>query len=1154
MGISVTKAGPYFGSGEIKFSQLRSNFKETGSGPVSASELFRNTNPYDREPITPDSTENDQIASDPFPVSVTWSTTYGPAYVSGQNYMEAMPYSTDYPRGSFDYYFGGVKVGTLDLETASVTYIELGDIRYDSHTQQPAEWTVIDPMSHISGQNYVEATTPIAGQFPAGTFEYYWDGVLQGVLNIQGATVDYVEVTNQYGSFRFKGGTLQADGTYSIERSKLTQNFYSISKIERTIGTGGSGPFRYSGVGKNLKASQFRNSIKRYTANQSGNDQFLDMGLKSGSGGIDWDGTNNLDASGVGGNYQRNVQKIINITGIAYSDDEGTNGSVGGGGRGHTKKAAAKLVMPNPLKALNTRLHVSGGIYGAGGKGGYFGPTHAPQDESDPGKDGGPALSISHEGIESITYIHVEGGKIYGGGGGGEQGIQGEWPVAVGLCDLGGYTSCSGGNTVCTTGGGYVAGYDEGCHGSGSGGSCGPGEISASLYIARLPCPDGSGYGTISATFCYTQTCVTTPRTCSYTSYGSYTSTLPIQGRGGAGGNGAAGVPGSPNYQAQSSGSAGTQDVDAQCNSGGTLGGAKNSSPGGTGEDGGQHGSPGGSNAGKSPAASGLSQGEGGGKGGAAVCGQYFKTPLLGNTGSSNVRGTIGNQCDGTNSPPIIVPNAPTVTMGDVNYIRFNYPDADGTQTQTLNVTGTVSAKFMHKWFDKSSHGRALQGIKIYKPDGSVLWSSVLGVDFQDPGSNLPQYYDSPQLTITEGIYPVELIGLNARNRGGTDSNGRDYLKPGHLHELGQKMIFYDDHEDDRNQEIYILPNGNETTWKKSYETGTHGSASDANDWAGDFSSDYVGMNQYWSAFMRRLAYWENNTNPKTQGGAEPSFTQSWSFNPPFNSTNADGSKRKYYLRAQSDNDCIFLINQVFQITHTSKYDSSGSSEYNEEIDFEFVNGSDVSIRVQCFNRQPNNISWNTINEPGYVAGQNYVVFTTATQQYPRGTFEYYWGGVKVGTLNIEGASVTYIESEDGNYRYDSHTQVGGTGSDFYTISRIKRSPQINWQENPAGVAFEIWTTDNAGQRKVACDSSPLGSEGRVWGAARFSYSVDNVNLADPLHNVDGFSSPVDPSYNVPRALSSSGYEIIGQPTRPTTYTVRAKNGGGSTTASKQLK
>jgi len=1152
MGISVTKAGPYFTSGEIKFSQLRSNFKETGSGSISASELFRNTNIYDREPITPDSTENDDIASDPFPVSVSWDTTYGPAYVSGQNYMEAMPYSTDYPRGSFDYYFGGVKVGTLDLETASVTYIEIGDIRYDGHDQQPAEWTVIDPMSHISGQNYVEATTPIVGQFPAGTFEYYWDGVLQGVLNIQGATVDYVEVTNQYGSFRFRGGTLQADGTYSIERLKLTQNFYSISKVERTIGTGGSGPFTYSGVGKNLKASQFRNSIKRYTANQSGNDETLDMGLYTASGnkGIDWDGQGVADAAGAtNGNYQRNVQKIINITGICYSSDEGTNGAVGGGGRGHTKKPAAKLVMPNPLKALNTRLHVSGGIYGAGGKGGFFGASHSPEDEGDPGKDGGPALSVSHEGVESPTYIHVEGGKIYGGGGGGEQGIQGEWPVAAGLCDLGGYTSCSGGETVCTTGGGFVAGYNEGCHGSGSGGSCPSGYISASIHIATLPCPGGSGSGTISATYCYQQTCTTTARTCSYTSYGSYTSSMPVQGRGGRGGDGAAGVPGSPNYQAQSSGSAGTQDVDAQCNSGGTLGGAKNSSPGGTGEAGGQHGSPGGSNAGRSPAASGLNQGEGGGKGGSAVCGKYFKTPLFGNTGSSNVRGNIGNQCDGTTSPPIIVPNLPRVTMGDPSYIRFNYPDLDGTRTQTLNVTGTVSAMFAHRWFDLDDYGYGMDGIKIYKPDGSILWSSVRGVDWPDPGGSIPKIYYSPQLTIPEGIYPVEFINLNPRNQGGTDSNGKPYLKAGHLLELGQKMFFMDNDSTDRNQEVYILPNGNSNTvWQKSYVTGTHGSSGPNNNWAQDTSSEYVGMNQYWSSFMRRLAYWENNSDPKTQSGAEPGFFQAWSFNPPITR-----GVNEYRLRAQSDNDCIFYIDQTFKIGETTKYDSSGTSELDIPINYSFANGTNASIRVQCFNRQPTNITWNTIDAPGYIAGQNYVVATVPNSQYPRGTFEYYWGGVQVGVLNIEGASVTYIESDDGNYRYDSHTQVT-VGQNFYTISRIKRSPQIDWKENPAGVAFEVYCYDNDGNKVVAVDSSPLGSEGTVWGAAKFTYSVENVNLADPLHNVDGFSQPVDPSFAVPRSLSSDGYQIIGQPIRQTTYSVRAKNGGGSTTQSKTIK
>ena len=88
MGISVTKAGPYFTSGEIKFSQLRSNFKETGSGEISASELFRNLNLYDRDPITPDATENDQIASDPFQIAVPRTRVYGPDYAAGQNYVE----------------------------------------------------------------------------------------------------------------------------------------------------------------------------------------------------------------------------------------------------------------------------------------------------------------------------------------------------------------------------------------------------------------------------------------------------------------------------------------------------------------------------------------------------------------------------------------------------------------------------------------------------------------------------------------------------------------------------------------------------------------------------------------------------------------------------------------------------------------------------------------------------------------------------------------------------------------------------------------------------------------------------------------------------------------------------------------------------------
>jgi hypothetical protein len=64
MPIAVTKEGPYFSSGSISFSQLRSTFKETSSGKISASELRRNTNPTETDPIVPDSTENENISSE----------------------------------------------------------------------------------------------------------------------------------------------------------------------------------------------------------------------------------------------------------------------------------------------------------------------------------------------------------------------------------------------------------------------------------------------------------------------------------------------------------------------------------------------------------------------------------------------------------------------------------------------------------------------------------------------------------------------------------------------------------------------------------------------------------------------------------------------------------------------------------------------------------------------------------------------------------------------------------------------------------------------------------------------------------------------------------------------------------------------------------
>ena len=63
MGLSVyDREGPYFTSGEIKWSQLRNTFKEVSSGSISALELKRNTNNDERDPIVPDAVANVDIA------------------------------------------------------------------------------------------------------------------------------------------------------------------------------------------------------------------------------------------------------------------------------------------------------------------------------------------------------------------------------------------------------------------------------------------------------------------------------------------------------------------------------------------------------------------------------------------------------------------------------------------------------------------------------------------------------------------------------------------------------------------------------------------------------------------------------------------------------------------------------------------------------------------------------------------------------------------------------------------------------------------------------------------------------------------------------------------------------------------------------------
>ncbi len=65
MTVSISTLGPYYTSGSITFSSLRDNFRgsDLDNLQIKASELIRNTNTLDTNPIVPDATENLSISS-----------------------------------------------------------------------------------------------------------------------------------------------------------------------------------------------------------------------------------------------------------------------------------------------------------------------------------------------------------------------------------------------------------------------------------------------------------------------------------------------------------------------------------------------------------------------------------------------------------------------------------------------------------------------------------------------------------------------------------------------------------------------------------------------------------------------------------------------------------------------------------------------------------------------------------------------------------------------------------------------------------------------------------------------------------------------------------------------------------------------------------
>lgn len=221
----------------------------------------------------------------------------------------------------------------------------------------------------------------------------------------------------------------------SISFSQLRSNFAErgsgemrASDLRRNTNLGESDPIvpdstenENISTGSNLSLSQFRNSIKRYRATQSGTDDNNsysgEPGFRMGrldpvGRGIDWSGggLNGRDGQngGTSGNLTKNVQKIIQIT--------GTCGSV--------RPDLPAAQMAPIVQVHNVRIDVTGSILGYGGLGGTV--------ENGNAENGGIALNFGNVGNNCVLTIR-SGARIYGGGGGGEKGKRGD-NGANGIC------------------------------------------------------------------------------------------------------------------------------------------------------------------------------------------------------------------------------------------------------------------------------------------------------------------------------------------------------------------------------------------------------------------------------------------------------------------------------------------------------------------------------------------------------------------------------------------------------------------------------------------------------------------------------------------------------------------------------------------------
>lgn len=332
-------------------------------------------------------------------------------------------------------------------------------------------------------------------------------------------------------------------------------------------------------TGSNLSLSQFRNSVKRYLAIQSGTDDNshgrqepgFRMGLYDPYGnGLDFagGGVNGRDGQGGNntGNHTKNVQKGVMIT--------GTCGSVQPG------EAAAQIA---PVVTVhNFRIDVSGSILGCGGRGG--GTSGAP---SISGENGGVALNLGSIGYNNRVIVG-SGCRIWAGGGGGEKGRTGDNGTSARCVNSQTFRSgCQQGSNSCPGGWNQTGSWNTCCS-------------------WRRGC---------AANYWY--------KVCEQ----SYNTDVPL---GGAGGNGGPGR-GYTNQSGSLSGSSGTLGSCPTCNGGYAPQGGSCSQNGENGASGGEWATAGGDTANTGT----------GGSPGRAINATGTKPLVYGSTNSNTVKGSI---------------------------------------------------------------------------------------------------------------------------------------------------------------------------------------------------------------------------------------------------------------------------------------------------------------------------------------------------------------------------------------------------------------------------------------------------------------------------------------------------------------------------------